>query len=134
MGLDMYLTYQYNTTEPIEREIMYWRKQNAIHKWFVMNVQNGEDQCVRHVVTEDDIGRLLHACRVVVAARISENSDAIAAYFLPTGSGFFFGNTEYDEWYYDGLMNTIIRLEAFLTEMNETGAWKEITIHYQSCW
>lgn len=134
MGLDMYLTYQYNTTEPIEREIMYWRKQNAIHKWFVMNVQNGEDKCERHIVTEDDIGRMLHACRVVVAARISENSEEIAAYFLPTGSGFFFGGTEYDEWYYDGLMNTIICLESFLTRMNETGAWKDITIHYQSCW
>lgn len=134
MGLDMYLTYQYNTTEPIEREIMYWRKQNAIHKWFVMNVQNGEDQCVRHVVTEDDIGRLLHACRVVVAARISEKAEAIAAHFMPTGEGFFFGSTEYDEWYYDGLMKTITTLETFLSDIEGEDFWSKVTVHYQSSW
>ena len=31
-------------TEIIE-SVGYWRKANHIHKWFVDNVQNGEDDC-----------------------------------------------------------------------------------------
>ena len=29
----------------IEEEAGYWRKANAIHRWFVENVQKGEDDC-----------------------------------------------------------------------------------------
>ncbi len=29
----------------ITAEVMYWRKSNAIHKWFVDNVQGGVDDC-----------------------------------------------------------------------------------------
>ena len=38
MGLDMMLIYEDN-------QIASWRKANAIHKWFVDNVQDGVDDC-----------------------------------------------------------------------------------------
>ena len=134
MGLDMYLTYQYNTTEPIARDLCYWRKQNAIHKWFVMNVQNGEDKCEQHVVTADHLDRLLYACRMVVNNWGTEKSHEFAEYFLPTASGFFFGGTEYDDWYYQGLLHTIATIETFICDMDDVVELKDITIHYRSCW
>ena len=27
------------------KEVMYWRKANYIHNWFVENIQNGSDDC-----------------------------------------------------------------------------------------
>jgi hypothetical protein len=35
---------------------------------------------------------------------------------LPTQSGFFFGGTEYDEWYYEDLVHTKEVLEAALQD------------------
>ena len=29
----------------LEFHIGYWRKANAIHNWFIQNVQNGKDEC-----------------------------------------------------------------------------------------
>lgn len=66
MGLDMYLykrTYvenndvevldtdtherkTYNKVSYIIQEAMYWRKANAIHQWFVKNIQDGKDDFV----------------------------------------------------------------------------------------
>lgn len=133
MGLDMYLYYHENNDDTkTDREIMYWRKANAIHKWFVFNVQSGEDKCEPHALTTDDLHRLLHACRIVVAKRNTDVAHEYANYFLPTGSGFFFGSTEYDDWYYEGLMRTIEEVGGFLRDFpgNET----EITMYYRSCW
>ena len=31
----------FGRTKEISREAMYWRKSNAIHHWFVINVQHG---------------------------------------------------------------------------------------------
>jgi hypothetical protein len=40
-------------------EAMYWRKANAIHYWFVQNVQSGADDCREYFVTRDNLRSLL---------------------------------------------------------------------------
>lgn len=40
-------------------EAMYWRKSNAIHKWFVDNVQNGEDDCGNYDVSREQLQALV---------------------------------------------------------------------------
>ena len=35
--------------------IGYWRKANHIHRWFVLNVQNNEDDCKEHDVTLEQL-------------------------------------------------------------------------------
>ena len=40
-----------------------WRKANAIHKWFVDHVQDGEDDCGRYPVSVDKLKDLRAACR-----------------------------------------------------------------------
>ena len=43
-------------------EVAYWRKANAIHKWFVDNVQKGKDDCKEYRVTRRN---LLDLCDLV---------------------------------------------------------------------
>ena len=82
MGLDMYLTadeymwtrdrQSFNATfdfpvEQITYEVCYWRKANAIHKWFVDNVQEGEDDCGNYEVSKDQLKELLDIINQVLA-------------------------------------------------------------------
>jgi hypothetical protein len=42
---DKELPIDFNKVSYIEESVAYWRKQNAIHKWFVDKVQSGNDDC-----------------------------------------------------------------------------------------
>jgi len=116
----------------IEVCVGYWRKANAIHAWFVNNVQGGEDNCEKYDVSRDQLAELKKVCETIlgksetakgklhastvynasgetktyVDGEIITNPE-IAQELLPTQEGFFFGGTGYDEWYLDDLRNTI---------------------------
>lgn len=94
----------------IEEEIGYWRKANAIHKWFVDNIQDGIDDCGEYRVNADDFANLLGICKEVIA-----HPDK-ASTLLPVQAGFFFGSTDYDEYYIHSVQNTINILEDILSE------------------
>lgn len=85
----------------IQIEAGYWRKANAIHKWFVDNVQGGEDECKPHYVSREQLKELKELCERVIAFR------HLAVELLPTASGFFFGGTDYDEYYFQDLEQTV---------------------------
>jgi hypothetical protein len=105
----------------IIEEAGYWRKQNQIHRWFVENVQKGIDNCGDYYVSKEDLETLLELCRKVKA------DNSLADSLLPSASGFFFGGTEYDEWYFNGIDNTIQILEEALAD--ESGDY-----YYSSSW
>ena len=96
----------------IIEEAGYWRKQNQIHRWFVENIQNGTDDCGEYYVSKDALASLLELCEKVKA------DNALADELLPGVSGFFFGGTEYDEWYFNGIDNTIEILKEALEDEN----------------
>lgn len=124
MGLDMYfLAKTANSNEYVEAG--YWRKANAIHKWFVENVQNGIDECQLSVVSRDQINMLLERVELV----LRDNSRARE--LLPTTSGFFFGSTDHDEWYFRDLEDTqeILKKALDILDGDDT-----ITFYYQSSW
>ena len=102
-------------------EVGYWRKQNQIHQWFVENVQNGEDNCAEYCVSKGQLEDLLEICKKIL------NDNSLAEELLPTASGFFFGGTEYDEWYFDGIENTIEILEGVLSDTSAD-------YYYSSSW
>jgi len=102
---------------------MYWRKANAIHDWFVKNVQGGNDNCERYWVSRDKLRELRDLCVKVV-----QNRD-LAHKLLPTSEGFFFGGTEYDSYYFDSLKETASRITILLNTAPET--W---SFYYQSSW
>ena len=93
-------------------EIISWRKANAIHKWFVDNVQGGVDDCGGYKVTKEQLIQLHNECNEVL------NNPNLAEQLLPTQPGFFFGGTEYDEWYFNDIDNTIKILEDALSDEN----------------
>jgi len=96
----------------VETEEIYWRKANAIHRWFVDNVQEGKDECQDSYVSMEDLKDLLADITKVLDSVI--NGWSVAEQILPTGSGFFFGNTDYDQWYYEELERTKRELERIL--------------------
>ena len=105
----------------IIEEAGYWRKANAIHKWFVDNIQDGVDDCRDAYAERRDLQTLLDLCRIVIIDKSK------AEQLLPSSGGFFFGNTEYDEWYYNDIQNTIEILEKALED--EDGDY-----YYSSSW
>jgi len=107
----------------VVEEVMYWRKFNALHKWFVDNVQEGVDDCKECFVDESDLKMLLETLTYVY-----DNKDT-AETILPTAQGFFFGSDEIDEYYWEEVKSTIIQLKDLLEEDN-----KGASFYYRSSW
>ena len=109
----------------IREEVAYWRKANAIHRWFVKNVQDGEDDCeVHRELTKDDLLTLRD-----LAHEVYTNPD-LAERRLPTRSGFFFGSTQYDEGYMNDLKDTIDQIDNIL----KTTDFETEALYYVSSW
>lgn len=106
----------------IEVEVGYWRKANAVHAWFVREVQEGEDNCGSYWVSREQLASLRRDCQEAL------EGDAQARELLPTQEGFFFGATDYDDWYRGNLVNTIQIIDRALALPPE---WE---FEYQSSW
>ena len=104
-------------------EAAYWRKSNHVHQWFVDNVQNGVDDCGTYYVSQSQLKELLDRCKTILADR------SLASEVLPTQSGFFFGATTYDDWYYGDLEETVQDLEKALAAFGD-----EWDFEYHSSW
>ena len=169
MGLDMYLTrktYFYNgvasapwnegitiTNNPygieavrvseISEEVGYWRKFNALHKWFVDTCQDGKDDCSTHYVSREHLEDLVDTLKT-----ITENNpipkdetdpsggDYFAKEMLPTSSGFFFGSTNYDKNYFSDVQDTLALITALLEEdyQREISGRGNQHFSYRSSW
>ena len=105
----------------IEVDAMYWRKANAIHNWFVCNIQGGEDECKEYQVNRGALEELLSYCRQALETRDPE--------ILEPKGGFFFGSTDIDEYYWHDIEQTVIGLERALTLPE-----KEYEFYYQASW
>lgn len=105
-------------------KVAYWRKANAIHKWFVDNCQNGVDDCASYNVTKEQLIDLQKLCQQALKDKPN------AGKYLPTQSGFFFGNISYDDWYFKDLEATD---EMIAEIINETD-FNEQYVYYSSSW
>jgi hypothetical protein len=108
----------------IRMNIAYWRKANHIHNWFVKQCQEGIDECQHTYIEREKLEELRRTCYEVLA----DNSKAKK--LLPTESGFFFGSTEIEEWYFDALKDTIKQLDSILN--NEK--LKDNDFYYRANW
>jgi hypothetical protein len=129
----------------------YWRKFNALHNWFVENCQDGKDECQESYVDREKLEELivtLHEVKNIletspkkkvqvkngwsngedsfVEIEVVEDSEKLDDLF-PTSSGFFFGGTEYDEYYQEQVNETIELITDLLKD--ETGDY-----YYQASW
>lgn len=99
----------------VVEEVGYWRKANHIHQWFVENVQQGEDDCGNYYVGRESLEQLLSICKEV-KEDFNQTGGINAHKILPTQSGFFFGGTDYDEYYFQDIDNTIKIIEDCLSD------------------
>lgn len=181
MGLDMYLTrkiyvganYKHNKVKGkieltqgdentpikvrfdkvqyISEEGAYWRKANQIHKWFVDNCQNGEDDCREYYVSKEKLEELITLCKKDMEYLDSlkfEYSEEQKDFFtkekfkykiyqdldedklnLTAQEGFFFGSTDYNKYYYRDLQDTVKMLENLLLDHDN-----RIEYYYQASW
>ena len=106
----------------VDEEIMYWRKVNAVHAWFVENVQEGIDECQESRVTIEQLDELATICEKVIRDKNPE--------LLPASSGFFFGSTDYDEYYYQEVEETAKVLREEIRNNQE----KYPEYFYQASW
>lgn len=98
---------------------MYWRKANAIHGWFVKNVQDGEDDCKAYDVDIEDLEALRDLCDKALKKKDST--------LLPPTGGFFFGSEVPDEYYWQDLTET----RDGITELMKI---PRLYFEYQSSW
>ena len=104
----------------------YWRKANAIHNFFVQTLGGGEDNCQEMWVSRVHLVDLRGRCLDVLRA---DDMEAKAKELgLETTSGFFFGGTEYGDWYKEDLKLTIDICDHVL-KLPE-----EYSIYYQASW
>ena len=130
----------------VSTEAMYWRKANQIHDWFVHNAQDGIDDCLTYPVSiiclvylYDDITTILDGVRFPSKDRMYKDTNkwnapdaniSLAQELLPTSSGFFFGDTHYNKWYFDDLRNT----KKFLRRVLKQTTRNNWTFNYHSSW
>jgi hypothetical protein len=141
----------------VEEEVMYWRKANHIHNWFVEHVQDGVDDQRSYYVSWEQLEHLLDDCKKVIEASelieraevvgTGENGEnpsgtamgetgkvikdpTVAKSLLPTQQGFFFGSYDYDEHYLNDVVETRDWVQRMLDD-HRNGVPGDI---YYSCW
>ena len=106
----------------VQVNCLYWRKVNAVHNWFVENVQDNVDNCHEYYVSQNKLIELLDTCKEAYKNRDPK--------LIPPQDGFFFGGTDINEWYWAGIKYTIDELER-ITELPE---FSDLSFYYQSSW
>lgn len=137
-----------------------WRKANQIHNWFVQNIQKGNDDCGEYYVEIDQLKDLLSICeqiksRIVLEETMITNgmhpekqadgttklvpnmikgmkiiNPEVCEELLPTQEGFFFGSTDYDQWYMDDIDRTIDILSKIVSKKDSIN----VSYYYSSSW
>lgn len=119
---------QFNRVSTIIEEVGYWRKANQIHNWFVKNIQHNVDNCEEYFVSKEQLKTLLKICKQVL------KNKELASELLPTTNGFFFGGTEYDEYYFKDIKHTISILESLDLKNNKINSIIITSYYYSSSW
>lgn len=114
-------------------EVGYWRKANAIHNWIIQNCADGTDDCRPIYVDISDVEKLRDTCNEVLRDKSK------APELLPTAEGFFFGGTEYDDWYMEDVRYTSELLTEVLTFISSlkddpVNVHKSYYVLYEASW
>lgn len=82
---------------------MYYRKVNFLYAFFAEALE--DEQCV---VTKHDVETVISHCKEVLA------DHSLAEKLLPTQAGFFFGSTDYNEWYFKDVEDVLKKFTEYL--------------------
>ena len=107
----------------------YWRKANAIHAWFVREVQDGQDKCQRSHVDASQLVDLLALTKRAISLYHAGDKEELLL-LLPPVAGFFFGSTDIGEMYLDDLKST----EEMLTRITTAPSFDQYDYFYRASW
>ena len=128
MGLDMYLQRVYKPTQQQFADayddkltgVLYWRKVNSLHAYFVRTgtlEAGGEQDVGYYVLNRNDLYHLVDLMDQIL------NNHSLAETLLPTQAGFFFGSTDYDDWYFKDLEDAKALVVAELEVAPDQDVW-----------
>ena len=89
-------------------EDAYFRKVNFIYKYFQFKLV--DEQCF---IEKEDLLDIIERCEKVLA------DDTQAEELLPTQCGFFFGSTDYDDYYFDNVADCKKQMEHLLEDFDD---------------
>ena len=90
-------------------ESAYFRKVNFIYRYF--NNKLEDESCI---VTKAEIEDIIERCKKVLA------DHSLAEELLPTCDGFFFGCTDYNDWYFKDVEDCQEQMQKLLEDYDET--------------
>lgn len=88
----------------------YFRKVNSIYAYFADRLE--DEMCV---VTKSDIIDIMNKATQVLSEHDEETSKSL----LPTQGGFFFGSTDYDDWYYQEMIDILNKFGKLLKDWTD---------------
>ena len=88
----------------------YFRKVNCIYRYFADRLEDEVCEVYKSDITEI----ISRATRI-----LAERDNALAEELLPTQSGFFFGSTDYDNWYFGDVEDCKRQMEKLLSMYDE---------------
>lgn len=91
------------------KESAYFRKVNFIYGYFGEKLV--DESCI---VTKAEIEDIIERCKKVLA------DHSLAQELLPTCDGFFFGSTDYDDWYFKDVEDCQEQMQKLLEDYDET--------------
>jgi len=153
-GSEEKLDVDFSKISSISEHVGYWRKANAIHNWFIEECAHGEEDTMRVYVPKEKLHELYNLCDLVLKGSVTQDgqlhagtsysngevkelyepgqiivNQELAESLLPTTSGFFFGSTEYNEWYLDDLKLTMEILAPILAKEKDNASY-----YYVASW
>lgn len=108
-------------------EIAYFRKVNLLVSYF-----NYQQNCTYQELSKENVESLVEDCQKVLDLYQQHQGEDITDKLedlLPTTSGFFFGRTDYDKWYFKDVEYVLNEFTKILTTTN----WRS-EIVYLYCW
>ena len=89
----------------------YFRKVNFIYQYFRGKLV--DEECI---VSKFELNEFIQVCKDVYNHKGDED---YATENLPTTSGFFFGSTEYDDWYWNDVKDCIKQMEKLYKKLDD---------------
>ena len=102
-----YTRYEFTYERYYAESDIYFRKVNFVYRYFADKM---EDECC--FVTRGEMEDIVDRCERVL------NNEGAAEELLPTMAGFFFGSTDYDNWYYKDVEDCKKQFSKMLKRFN----------------
>lgn len=111
--------------------VAYFRKVNFLIPFF-----DYEEDCSYVEIDKEQVEKLVKTCDLVLKCKpqkgknLTKKAKDEVHTLLPTTDGFFFGNTDYNDWYFEDVKN----VKDTFSELLKTFNWEENALFMLCSW